>query len=274
MSDFAAGAPVAAPKSKVLVGGLVLVLALALFGAAFVYAGGPQIVTNLLGGNTAEPVSTTAPTSTGGGTTEPSTKAPAAAIPSGVMEDFGKRMYVEQVESQANIKLLADGRMASFKVDSVKVEGVKTLVSITASFKDGTKAPGVIVLKQDNKQYFVTAIRGVRTGSTGGYADGTAMDTDVEGLLADEMAAAGIKSFDQPLLATLLSEQKSNQAVVKGIVDGTYTGVTLGAPADGAGTITIDIELTGKQSSKGVVTLIQKTVDGRALTFISSFKKK
>lgn len=272
MTDFAAGTAAGAPRSKVLLGGLVLVLAIVLFGAAFVYAGGVDIVQKLLGGGATTTASKSTPPAT---SNKPSTPAAPAAgtIPSGVMEDFGKRMYVEQVESQKNIKLLAAGDITSFSVDSVKAETDRTIVNITAYFKDGTRAPGEVVLKQDNKQYYVSAIRGLRTSATSGFADSTAMNTDKEGSLADEMSAAGIKSFDQPLLATLLSEQKSNQAIVTGIVDGTYTRCTLGAPVAGAKTITIPFELTGKQTTKAQVGLIEKTIDGKDYTFISSFKK-
>jgi hypothetical protein len=275
MSDIAAPSTGTAPKSKVLVGGLVLVLAVALFAAAFAYAGGIGIITKLIGGTAVETAQSTTPPTTGG-STGGSTAAPAAgAIPSGVMEDFGKRMYLEQLESAKNIEHLAKGDITSFKVDSIKTETDRTLVNITCFFKDGTKAPGAIALKQDNKQYFVYAIEGLRPSSTGGLA----IDTNTSGnpnknlSLEEQMSRLGVKTFDQPTLATLLSEQKSNQAVVAGIVDGTYTGCTLGAPSTGAGTITIAISLTGKSSAKAQVTIIKKTIDGKERLFVTSFKK-
>lgn len=257
-------------RSKSLVALLVLVVALVLFGAAFVWAGGMDYVTELMGGGAAKPVANVP--------AKPKPTTPAVTTPSEVPDEFGKRLYLEQIESATNIKKLGAGDIVSFKVTSVTPSADRTMVYITATFKDGTSAPGAIMTKQVDGAWYVFRVTGLRTGDTGGSANTvnpngqTLLDETIS--IEAQMQRAGVVTIDTDVVATLLSEQRSNQEIIKGILDGTYDGFTVGAPQAGPGTIALEIQLTGKATAKGSVTLLTKQVDGRDRTFVASFKKQ
>jgi hypothetical protein len=272
MSDIAIEGGSASSRSKVLLGGLVLVVAIALFAAAFIYAGGVDIVTKLL--------ATTGLFQTAAAPTPPPAKTPAApavvvTVPG---EDFGKRMYAEQLESATNIHKLATGDITSFAVSKVEKNATGTVaaVYITAKFSDGRTGPGAITLWQDSGNWYVMAIEGMRLPAGGAEVSVDVLEpdwaVDWKRPLAEVMASAGVKTFDQGVVDTLLAEQKADQDVTKAIMDGTYNACALGEPIKGAGTITIPVDLTGKQSAKAQVTIITKRIDGRDRLFITGFK--
>jgi hypothetical protein len=276
MSDIAIQSSGTA-RGKVLVGGLVLVVAVGLFAAAFIYAGGVGIVSKLMGGAGAVQTAS-APT--------PPAQAPAkppvvpATVAAAPAEDFGKRMYAEQLESAANIKKLASGDIKSFAVTKVEknAAGTGAAVYITATFGDGRSGPGTITLRQDGTDWYVLTIEGMRLP---GATEEVSVDVlepdwsiDWKRPLEEVMASAGVKTFDQGVVDTLLAEQKANQEVTKAIMDGTFNACTLGKPVKGAGTIAIPVDLAGKQTAKAQVTIITKKIDGRDRLFITGFKKQ
>jgi Domain of unknown function (DUF4878) len=257
-------------SSKVTLAVLVFVLALVIFGAAFYYAGGMELVQPLLGGGLVSP----------SGTGTPAASTPASAsvnsLPAGVDTNMIKRMYVEQIESASNIERLAAGQFKSITIDKVVMRGDSDAdVAITAELKDGTKAGGVIqVVKRGGNWYFFS-ITGL--GNTGGLSASinTAQSMETSEALASEASEAGVKTFDEDVMATMASQQAANQEIVAGFVDGSVTKLVFGSPQAGAGTVSLPITASGPKSAayEGSALLVTKTVDGVQRTFLTTFKK-
>jgi hypothetical protein len=249
---------------------LVVVLALAIFGAAFYYAGGMEFVQSLLGGSPSKP---------GVGTPAASQPASASASRSIDAADLtaAKIVYAEQIESQVNIGRLAAGDITRFTVDKVDVRANEALVSITATFKDKTKAAGAMRFVKAGDLWYFTTITGLRSAKTGGFADSVSSGSAIAPTMsADEkLAAVGVKEPDAGVLATIAEQQKLNQSIVTALLAGEYKTYELGKPETGASTFTIPVTIGGPKESgvKASIVLISKNVEGKDRIFITTFKK-
>ncbi len=283
MSDTDSGAPAGAPgharhKSNLLRSVLIAVVALAVFGAALWYVGGVDYVMGLLGGG--KPA--TAPATAAKPAAPAAASASAFKLPAGVDEMLAKRMYVEQLESSKNLSRLADGSANRFVINRVDATDSTATISLTAFFKDGTSAPGVMYLVKRSDAWYFMAIGGMNlpnaTGLAGGV--GTAGSTEIVESdvldVAEGMKEAGIKTFDTGVINSMLSQQTVNQPMLKEIVAGTYTTYEFGAPSIGTGTVTVPVTLKGKSgdSAKGEIVLIKSTIDSHDFTFLTTFKKQ
>lgn len=261
----------AAPErgsGRVTLAVLVFILAVALFGAAFYFLGGMDLVAPFLGGGVATPVKQPAAS---GSTSASITPTPFDAA-------LGKRMYVEQVESQGNLGRLAGGKIATLTVDGVAIKGGAAVVSLNASFVDGTSATGAMQLVKRGSSWFFFSITGMRDDKTGGLADSvnSAASMEQSETLALEFRQAGIRSVDAAVVRTLFDQQSANQEVFNGLLDGRYVACGFGKPVRGAGTVTVPTTLVGKSGpfDRGSVVLIRKTVAGTDLLFLAKFVKK
>lgn len=257
-------------RGRVILAVVVFILAVALFAAAFYFLGGMDLIGPLLGvGVVSSPKSPAASASTSASVTPTSTPYDAA---------LGKRMYVEQVESQGNIGRLAAGKIATLTVAEVAVKGDSAVVSLTARFVDGTSAPGAMQLVKRGSSWFFFAITGMRDDRTGGLADSvnSAASMEQSETLALEFRQAGIRSVDPSIVRTLFDQQSANQEVYSGLIDGRYVACGFGKPVRGAGTVTVPTTLVGKSGpiDRGSVVLIRKTVAGTDLLFLAKFVKK
>lgn len=256
-------------SSKVTLAVLVFVLALVIFGAAFYYAGGMELVQPLLGG-------LLSPSGTGTPAASTPASASVSSLPTGVDTDMIKRMYVEQIESAVNIEHLAAGQFKSITIDKVVTSGdTDADVAITAELKDGTKAGGVIqVVKRGGNWYFFS-ITGL--GNAGGFSSSinTASSKETSEALASEASEAGVKTFDADVMSTIANQQAANQEIMTGLVDGSVTKLVFGAPQAGSGTVSLPITVSGPKGAayEGSALLVTKTVDGKDRTFITTFKK-
>ena len=283
MSDTDSGAPAGAPgharhTSNLLRSVLIAVVALAVFGVALWYVGGVDYVMGLLGGGkpATAPATATKPA--------PSASATASAfkLPAGVDEMLAKRMYVEQLESSKNLSRLADGSANRFVINRVDATDTTATISLTAFFKDGTSAPGVMYLVKRSGSWYFMSIGGMNAPNASGMAGGvsTVGGTELAGSnlqhVEKGMMTAGIKTFDTGVINSMLSQQTVNQPMLKEIVAGTYTTYEFGAPTTGTGTITVPVTLKGKSgdSAKGQLTLIAKKIDSHDFTFLTTFKKQ
>lgn len=240
-----------------------LVVSAALLAAAVFYAGGPERVASLVGWSAQEPVSVPQ---------EPSIE-PAAQSP-----EFARRMYVEQLESKANIGRLVEGELDSLVVRKIAESDSGARIDLVATFKDGTYGDGVMVLMREGGDWYMASLTGLRANETGGFAD-TVNDADsAEASQSPEasLEMLGMSTFDEGVLEALVAQQADNQEVLGDIVNGNYDSLTFGAPQEGPGTVTVDTMLAGEGSveSEAVVTLIQKEIDGKVRTFITGLTLK
>ncbi|MDP3630343.1 MAG: hypothetical protein Q8S43_05230 [Actinomycetota bacterium] len=275
----------AVTKSKrgVVTALLMLLLVVAGFAFAYAFLGGDDLVADLLGGDTAEPVVTVMPpkpkpnstdTSTGAGsetpgtsigttgTTTPSTTTPgttgsggattpAAKPPTG---DQAARMYWEQVASQEQILKLVNGEVSSVAIGTVVKSGSTATVPLTVSYKAGGSLSGTMVLRNYSNVWYFSSI--ARSGNS--------------------LAVRTSKPGDAGIVSTIVARQAANQYVPLGIINGGYKTITIKSASMGSGTATIGITLSGGTSatSAGTITCVSKTINGEKTWFISSFAKK
>ncbi len=255
-------------RARVVLAVIGLAAAIGLFAAALFYAGGIDYVSELLAG-------ISGPAS--GANSAGSPPSVEATLPPGVDQELAQRMYVEQIESGESLRLLSEGKFASFRVLEVTTEQDLADVAVNAKLVDGTSAPGIMrFVKRGGKWYFF-AISGLRAGPTGGLADKVAASAALEASenVASELSEAGITAIDQDVLETVLSQQVANQDIVTGIVDGTFSAIAIGKPVRGAGTVSLPVRLTGGDSApvKGKAILVFKTIDGESRTFLTTFSR-
>lgn len=294
-----APAPAYAPakrKSKVLLMFLVFVLALLAFGAAVYFSGGVGYLTSLLGPSTnpgipaaaATPTSAPEATSTTLVTTSTASET-ALQLPPGVTPLLAKRMYVEQIQSQANLRKMSEGLITHFVVTSVEFYKDKNrdrdgyedraAVFVIAYFKDGTSSRGVIqwVRPKDTPVWYFMSFEGLNK-IAGGYAETVQRGTIAEGLQTNEevIAQEGVTVFDYGVINTFLAEQTSNQTVIKRVLAGTLDGIKLGVPTAGVNTTLVPADYTEKNQPPlaGEAVLIYKTVDFEDLIFLTAFREK
>jgi hypothetical protein len=254
------------PKAKPLLALIVLIVALGLFAAAFFYAGGMDYVNQLLG-------------NTGGAVGRPAPK-PGATAPSytGVPAAVERRMYIEQIESAPRIARLAAGEGTEITFNAVASKtATETWVAVTARFnKEPATINGVMCFEKVAANWYFMWLQE--------YVGAGAADADALTQLPlhepydptnEEYAEFNITTVDQGVIDAVILSQSADQALVKGIMDGTYTSLTLDKPEKGVGTIRIPVTLTGSAGSvKGAITLLTKMIDGKDRTFVASFKKQ
>jgi ABC-type amino acid transport substrate-binding protein len=267
---------------------LVLVVAIAAFAAAFWYVGGLDYVSGVVGVDLAAMLGLGSSGAPGGlpgsvpATSTPSTSATGTASagkPTDVPDALAKRMYIEQIESAPQIERLASGKTTAFTIDKVETKSpTETWIAITVDFTTEPKVmKGVMALSKAGANWYFLWIQDL-TGAAK-TAEGlltTPKLTEPTEPTAEEYDEAGITTVDQAIIDAVLTSQAANQALVAGLVDGTYTSIALTAPVTGPGTLTIPVTATGPKAAatQGSVTLITKRIDGKDRTFVASFKKQ
>lgn len=274
----------AVTKSKrgVVTALLMLLLVVGVFGIAYAFLGGDDLVADLLGGDTAEPVVTVMPpkpkpnsteTSTGAGSETPGTSTettgtatpgttpgttgsggtttPATKPPTG---DQTARMYWEQVASQEQILKLVKGEVSSVAIGTVTKSGSTATVPLTVSYKAGGSLSGTMVLRDYSGVWYFSSI--ARSGNS--------------------LSVKTSKPGDTGIVSTIVSRQAANQYVPLGIINGGYKTLTIKSASMGSGTATIGITLSGGTSATtaGTITCVSKVINGEKTWFISSFAKK
>ncbi len=261
---------VAAAKTKsnrIAFASILLVVLLVAFGVAFYALGGADLLPNVLSGvlmvtapasHTASPAPSAAATSSASAETSATLR-----LPAGVDEPFAKRMYVEQLESQANIAKLVAGQVSGFRLGAAALKPDGTELAITAKFRDGTSAGGTLGLAKRGDDWYFVFITAKRDSATTGTAESFAGN---EGPLE-------AKPVDIDVLNTVLEQQEKSQPVLRGFIDGTYTAIDIDRVLPGAGTATLEVTLSGPKTTaiKGRVLCISKDIDGTKTWFITSF---
>jgi hypothetical protein len=272
------------PRRRVGMSVVLAILAIGLFAVAFFYVGGMSYVNALLGGTPAAPATPAKPAASVAAT---STSTPGTVtsgglnLPAGVDEWLAKRMYVEQIESSANLARLANGDVTRFVINRVDATDTTATISLNAFFSDGTSAPGVMYLVKRSGSWYFLAIGGMNLPSASGLAGGVGSGGSTE--IAETNAAdvtetlgeMGISTFDPGVINSILSQQTVNQPLLKDVVSGTYTTIEMGKPSVGAGTTSVPVTLKGKSGAgqAGRLVLIKASIDGHDLTFLTTFNK-
>jgi hypothetical protein len=185
--------------------------------------------------------------------------------------------YAEQVESQNNINLLAEGQIASFAVNKVDAQPDSAIVYVTANFTDGTKAPGQMRFVKSGDMWFFVTITGVRDASTYGFADVTnnAQTIATTATAEQKLAELGITDPDPGVVATIAEQQVANQPTFTALLNKQYKRFDMGAPTHGPDTYTLPVTMVRSKNATetGRVILITKNVEDRDLTFITTFER-
>jgi hypothetical protein len=257
-----------------ILSGLLTLLALGIFLGVLFFAGGMDVVTGLFSRNAA-----------GSGGSRSVATAPAASAsveptvaPAKSELEMAKYIYAEQIESQANLNKLADGKVESIRIDSVDVSGDSSLVKVTVDFKDGTRAPGGMRFRRVGGVWYFQTITGLRSAKTGGSADSVDAASKVaEPLDADvKLAQVGVKTPDSGVLSTIAEQAKVNQPLFRDLMAGKYKSYSLGTPVEGPNTFTIPVTIEGSSESSisASIVLIAKTVEGTDRVFLTTFRKE
>lgn len=265
MDSATQAAPQPKRSSRVLPALLLVVVALAALAGVVMMTGGIEATTKLVM-NVFAPPPAGAPV------------ASVAATPAVTIDtELGKRMYVEQIESQNNLARLRDGKIASFTVDRVETSGPAATVAITAKFVDGTKAGGVMLFVQKSGVWYFASITGLRSATTGGLADavGDAVAMEDSETVTEEFKEAGVVTPDPDVMRTLIDQQGANQAIVRALLGGDYLSAEIATPVKGAGTVSLPVKLARKAggTDTATVVLVTKRVEGKDRVFLTTFKK-
>jgi len=260
---------------------LFLIVAIGLAAVAFYYVGGMGYL-NSLRGSLKTPASNAAAGVVASTTPTPDVVTDRLVLPPGVTEDLAKRMYVEQIQSQTNLRKMAEGQITTLTVTSVELhrdkvhEVIGAAVFVRAFFDDRTSAPGVIQLVVRKSKWYFMSFTGLRAPTILGSAETVQHGTVEMGEQENKavIAASGVHVFDYAVINTFLQQQVENQTIVTAIVDGSVKKLDLGEPEDGAGTTSVPSTMTagGVQKETGYALLIHKEVDFEDLTFLTTFK--
>ncbi|TDB39804.1 MAG: hypothetical protein D9V44_02330 [Actinobacteria bacterium] len=270
-------------KRGVITALMLLVLVVGLLAVAYAFMGGDELVADLLGGGKDEPVvvTPTKPTKPSTDTTDTATTddTSTAEVPGGSSEstsneidtsggttggtttpavtpptaDQSARMYWEQVASQEQITKLVNGEVASVSFGAVSKSGTTANVPITVSYKAGGSLSGTMVLRNYSGVWYFSSI--ARNGNSLSVTTG--------------------KAADLGIVSTIVSNQAANQAIVVGIVNGTYKKCTVNSVSGGSGTATVNITVGGgtAPATAGSIVAVSKTISGTKTWFITSFAK-
>lgn len=241
-------------RSSVALAGVLVVLALAAFGAAFYLFDGAGIVLDAY--ETA--VAALSPQPTPAPQAPPKSQEATLVLPAGMPPEFALRLWQEQVDSQDMIARLRDGDVASLKVISVQKSGDEAKLNVVVTLKDGSSAPGVIGFRRFGDQYFVayaTSDRGRLAG-------------------APESDLPAIEDVDLELLSTILAEQVKSQANIAEYLGGQVKQVNVEAVKPGPNTATVEVEMDeDHEEGYADLVLIKSGGPDEELWFLAKFLK-
>lgn len=260
-------------KLPVYLSVLLVLASAAAFASAFYLLDGATLVADLLDSFFAEepatepgagPEPTVTPLATSTVTPE------GIVLPAGMPLEFALRLWQEQIDSQKNIRHLADGDIESLQISSVERRANRALLSIVARFKDKTSAPGVLEMVQFGENWYFSRVTGLRETQSGGMAD------DVSGVSTGTgTPLPDIEDVDVDLLNVLLEQQYKSAPVLEEYATGQVFGVRVMKRTAGPGTLTLSIEMDeSHETGVGEIVLIEDEVDGAPRWFVARFTKR
>jgi len=244
-----------APSRSVIVAALLLLIAVAAFGAAFYFFDGMTYVDSLLSGELIASLIENEPP-----IAPPPSPAPEKLLlPDGMSESFALRLWQEQVESQSMIGRLVAGEVRELRIESTDVEGDTAILNSTVVFSDGTDAAGVIGMRRFGDQWYVAFASADRGGESGGVPDSELPDVD---------------EVDVALLNTILAEQSKSASITAEYAEGKVESVAVEGVRPGPGTVTIGLEMDeDHEYSSADLIALERVVDGKTIWFLARFNK-
>lgn len=238
-------------RAPIWFAGALLIVAAAVFGAAFYFFDGVAVTADLIAGFAGSDALSPRP--------EPASASDALVLPKGMSEEFALGVWQEQVDSQRAIAPLVEGKVASLKITESSVDGDVATLRATLTFRDGTTAPGAIGLHRFDDVWYVT------------YVSANAA-TDER-----EQAKSGLPELadvDVTLLNTLIAEQAKGKAVTQDIVDGTIDLLKTGAVRAGPNTVTIPLRMReGDTEGSADLVAIKSESGGKEFWFLARFNE-
>lgn len=268
-----------------------VLIAVAAFAGAIVWAGGIDAVTELMGldfgtGVVAnDPGPTIKPgdgdsddaTSTPGASTDATGSAPAttsvgagdgdaddadgvsgpapgASIP---ISSAQAAMYREQLQSQEQIVRLVDGEVSSVAIGSPAASASRANIPLSVSYKSSSPVSGTMtLLNTDGLWYFSSISAG---GGSAAVAKPRTVDSGVVNTITRQQA--------DPDCQLLMEE---------GLVEGGFRSARVDGVSKGAGTATVNVTLQGGSLDRKAArfVLISKTENGKKYWFLTRFELK
>lgn len=178
------------------------------------------------------------------------TPAAAVTLPS---TDAQAVVYWEQVASEEQIADLVADKYATLEFSQIATGGDKADVRVKATYRDGKVMNGWLLLRKYGEAWYFAMIT----------RDGHPTTTPVNGVA------------DMDVAKTIAEQQSANQEVMKALLDGGFTKITVNRVTKGSGTAMIDVSFSGGSAaeSKGQITCISKTESGTSRWFITGFSK-
>lgn len=174
------------------------------------------------------------------------------AVPLPSAEDQ-RLMYWEQVASAQQINDLVADRFAYFELGEILLSDSTADIRVHSAYRDGSELNGWMLLRKFNDAWFFSMI--TRDGNPKTTPIGEDTDLAVAKAIAQGNAA--------------------NQEIVKAILDGGYTKITVNKVTEGSRTAMVDVTYSGGKlpDADGQITCIAKEAAGVPQWFITGFAK-
>jgi len=238
-------------RGPVLLAGTLLVAAAAVFGVAFYVYDGMSVAQEI--------IATLGGSATLGAQPEPASAADVLELPKGMPQEFALRVWQEQADSQRAIAPLVEDRVDNLKIDKVTVTGDVARIDATLSFKDGTKAPGVIGLHRYADTWYVTYV-----------SANTSTDESQQG----ESKLPDVSGVDVTLLNAVMAEQVKGRAVTQDMIDGRIGLLETGTVRSGPNTVTIPLVMKGEGADRSAELIaIRSESNGKEFWFLARFNE-
>lgn len=261
------------PGGSVIISALALVLALAAFAAAFWYFDGMTYLDEYLVGLAPDDTGTGGSAGRGGETTStPGSAEPTDTLvmPEGMTQAFALRVWQEQLDSQAVISRLAEGRVKEMAITRVVTSSVDATLQVMVTFTDGSKGPGVFGLRRIGSDWYFAFVNSTRSSVATGYASSVSLDDGVK----NRTSLPDLDDVDFALLNTILVQQKASSRIIGEYVDGKVMRIVAEAPRKGSHTITVPIVMyEDHETARADLILIEDSSGDEPRWFIARFTK-
>ncbi|MBU4556123.1 MAG: hypothetical protein KJ747_04565 [Actinobacteria bacterium] len=279
------------PRSRVLLATVLVVVTVAVFAGAVVWAGGVDAVAELLGldlggatvvandPGTAKPATgSEEPSVASSGSADATASADTTVVASGSgdgdaddpkpssgpgasasipISSAQAAMYREQLQSQAQIIKLVDGEITSVGIGTSSSTTSRANIPLSVSYKTSSAVSGTMVLANTDGLWYFSSI------SAGG---GSA-------------AVAKPRTVDSGVVNTITQQQADPdcQALIEeGLIEGGFKSARVDGVSKGAGTATVNVTLQGGTLDRKAArfVLISKTDSGNKYWFLTRFELK
>lgn len=261
------------PGGSVMISALALIMALAAFAAAFWYFDGMTYVDEYLLGISSSDAGTGRTSGRGvEATTTPGSTEPTDTLvmPEGMTQAFALRVWQEQLDSQAVISRLAEGRVKEMAITRVVTSSVDATLQVMVTFSDGSRGPGVFGLRRIGSDWYFSHVTSTRSSSTTGYASSVSVN---DGGRPDG-PLPNLDDVDIALLNTILVQQKASSRIIGEYVAGKVMRIVAESPRKGSHTITVPIVMyEDHETATADLILIEDSSGDEPRWFIARFSK-